>query len=55
MAKELEDMTFDELIKFGIELDTDAVVKGESLALRIRTLLDLGARWHEYSSKKGKS
>ncbi len=37
--------TFDELVKYGIEIELDAIVTGESLTRRVRRIMDVAALW----------
>lgn len=45
MHKALKDMTFDELVREGVELELDAIVKGSPLCGRVRAVIDLAVRW----------
>lgn len=43
--KELEEYTFDELVRMGIELELDSVVQGAPLKSRVYRLMELASRW----------
>ena len=45
MAKELHEMTFEEAVKEGIELELDAVVQGKALRSRVYGVMELALRW----------
>ena len=42
---ELKDMSFDDLVREGVNLELDAVVQGESLRKRVWAVMDLAVRW----------
>jgi hypothetical protein len=51
MAKELAELSFDELVKLGINKELDAIVTGESLHSRVYSLMELAARWRFEKTK----
>ena len=56
MSKELKDMTFDDLIRFGVEIDVDNIIQGKALKSRIYQVMELAARWsNEQNEKKNKN
>jgi len=44
-TKELHELTINELVKWGIELELDAIVRGESLKSRVYAVMSLAAQW----------
>ena len=47
MHKELADLTWDELVREGIQLELDAIVQGRDLRSRVFQIMDLAARWNQ--------
>lgn len=55
MDKELVDLTFDELVKRGIQFELDAIVSGKSLHQRVYSLMNLATQWrHEKTQEESK-
>jgi len=53
MTKNLEDMNFDELVRFGVQIELDDIVSGKPLSKRVYGLMELAARWStEQKNKK---
>ena len=56
MSKELKDLTFDELVKWGVENELDNIVQGLSLKSRVYSVMMLATQWaHQRSEAKKKS
>lgn len=51
MSKEFKDMTFEELVKFGVEIELDAIVKGESLRSRVWQIMACATQWHNEQTR----
>ena len=52
-TKELRDISFEELVMRGIELELDAIVRGESLKSRVYAVMNLASLWAaERAAKK---
>lgn len=55
MHKELADLTFDELVARGVELEINHIVRGEKLSRRLHAVMELAVRWrHEKTEKENK-
>lgn len=49
--KEIKDLTFDELVKVGIEKELDAIVRGDSLRDRVYSIMEIAVRWRSERTK----
>ena len=55
MHKELADLTFDELVARGVEIEINNIVRGAKLSSRVFSVMELAVRWrYEKTEKENK-